>query len=126
MIPRGAKHPREAFEFMAYLQRQEVMEKLCKLTWKNSPLKESSDDFVYSHPNPYVDVFDRLAASPNARHLDQTPIYQWALQQISLATEHTYLQKKTPKQALADTQAILDARMARFNEQQAKREKQLQ
>jgi hypothetical protein len=40
MIPRGAKHPREAFEFMAYVQRPQVMEKLCKLTWKNSPRRQ--------------------------------------------------------------------------------------
>ena len=32
-------------------------------------------------------VFDRLAASPNARHLDQTPIYQWALAHRDLLIE---------------------------------------
>src|SRR5439155_9192885 len=74
MIPRGAQHPREAFEFMAFTQRQEEMEKLCRAVDKNSPLKKTSDDWVYSHRNPYVDIFDRLAAGRNARPIDQTPI----------------------------------------------------
>src|ERR1051326_8389036 len=69
VIPRGCKHPREAFEFIAYVQRQDVMEKLCHLHCKNSPLAKSSDGWVYTHPNPYIDVFDTLAASPNA-HID--------------------------------------------------------
>ena len=122
MIPRGAKHPREAFEFIAYVQRPEVMEKLCKLTWKPSPLRKASDDFIYTHPNPYVDVFDRLAASPNARHLDQTPIYQWALAQIDLAAQYTYLLKKSPQQALADAQSVIETRLQRYKQQQARRE----
>ena len=37
MIPWMAAH-REAFEFIAYVNRQDVMEKLCMLHCKNSPL----------------------------------------------------------------------------------------
>ncbi|MEO6435403.1 MAG: extracellular solute-binding protein [Tepidisphaeraceae bacterium] len=122
MIPRGAPHPREAFEFIVYTQRSEVMEKLCKLTWKNSPLKKTSDDFVYTHPNPYVDVFDRIAASPTSKAIDQTPIYNWGLTQIDLAAQNTYLLKKSPHQALADAQAALDARLERYEEQDRKRQ----
>ena len=41
VIPRGAKHPREAFEFIAFVQRQEHDGKaLRKLNGKNSPLKK--------------------------------------------------------------------------------------
>ena len=38
VIPQGARHKQEAFEFIAYVNRQDVMEKLCKLHCKNSPL----------------------------------------------------------------------------------------
>ena len=96
VIPRGAKHPREAFEFMAYLQRPNVMEKLGKLTGKHSVLKTNSESWVYTHRNPYVDVFDRLAASPNAGAIDQTPIYTEGLTEIDIAAQQIYLLKKTP------------------------------
>src|SRR6202042_397895 len=66
VIPKTARHKKEAFEFMAYVTRQDVMEKLCKLHCKNSPLNKVSDDFMNHHPNPYIDVFERLARSQNA------------------------------------------------------------
>src|SRR6185295_7965921 len=96
VIPRGSRHPREAFEFMAFVQRQEEMEKLCKMSGKNSPLVKQSEDWVYANPNPYIDVYDRLSASPNARPIDQTPIYNEALNLIEVGAQQTYLLKKTP------------------------------
>ena len=123
VIPRGAKHPREAFEFMAYLQRPEVMGKLGRLTGKPSVLKRNTEDWVYTHRNPYVDVFDRLAASPNAVALDQTPIYTEGLTELDLAAQHIYLLQKTPAEALAEAQQRLDARLERYREQRALRGK---
>jgi ABC-type glycerol-3-phosphate transport system substrate-binding protein len=123
VIPRGAKHPREAFEFMAYVQRPEVMEKLGKLTGKHSVLRKNSESWVYTHRNPYVDVFDRLAASPNAVAIDQTPIYTEGLTELDLAAQHIYLLQKTPLEALTEAQQRLDARLARYNEHRALREK---
>jgi hypothetical protein len=109
---------------MCFVQRQDEMEKLCKLTCKNSPLAKESDDWVYSHPNPYVDVFDRLAASRNAKPIDQTPIYAEALNEIDIAAQQTYLLKESPRDALAGAQQRIDARLARYNEQKAARERQ--
>ena len=123
VIPRGAKHPREAFEFLAYLQRPEVMGKLGRLTGKPSVLKRNTDDWIYTHRNPYVDVFDRLAASPNAVAIDQTPIYTEGLTEIDLAAQQIYLLQKTPAEALGEAQQHLDARLARYREQRALREK---
>ncbi|MEA2709475.1 MAG: multiple sugar transport system substrate-binding protein [Phycisphaerales bacterium] len=121
VIPRGAKHPRESFEFLAYVQRPEVMEKLGKLTGKHSVLKKNSDNWLYTHRNPYVDVFDRLAASPNAAAIDQTPIYSEGLNEIDLASQQIYLLQKTPVEALTEAQQRLDARLARYHEQRALR-----
>jgi ABC-type glycerol-3-phosphate transport system substrate-binding protein len=117
VIPRGAKHPREAFEFMAFCQRQEQMEKLCALSGKTSPLKRVSLDYVYSNPNPYVDVFDRLADSPNAAPIDQTPIYGEASSLIDVAAQQVYLLQKTPVEALTEAQERIDQRLARYQEQ---------
>jgi hypothetical protein len=100
------------------------MEKLCRSVCKNSPLKKTSADWIYSHRNPYVDVFDRLAASPNAKPADQTPIYMEANTDITAASEQVYLLEKSPHQALADAQARLDARMQRYHEHAAKADEQ--
>ena len=64
VIPKGAKHPAEAFEFIAYVNRQSVMEHLCDMHSKNSPLAKVSDDFLQHHKNPFIDVWDDLARSP--------------------------------------------------------------
>lgn len=73
-IPVGAKHPKEAFEFIAYVNRQDVMEKLCMMHCKNSPLAKVSEYFLTHHPNPYIKVFEDLAWSPNAHLTMQCPI----------------------------------------------------
>lgn len=121
MIPRGAKHPREAFEFMLFTQRQDQMEKLCGMSGKNSPLRATSDDFVYSNSNPYIDVYDRLGASPNARPIDQTPIYNEALSLIEVAVQQVYLMQKTPIEALTDAQREIEKRLASNDELAAAR-----
>ena len=117
VIPRGSKHPREAFEFMAFVQRPEQMESLCWTSGKNSPLKRVSDNYVYSNPNPYIDVFDRLADSPNATPVEQTPIYAEASGLIDVAAQQTYLLQKSPVEALTEAQQRIDARLARYHEQ---------
>ena len=45
---------------------QDEMEKLANLHCKISPLARVSDEFLTHHTNPYIRVFDALAASPNA------------------------------------------------------------
>ncbi|MGA3067635.1 MAG: extracellular solute-binding protein [Tepidisphaeraceae bacterium] len=76
MIPKGAKHPAEAFEFIAYVNRQDVMEKLCSLHCKNSPLAKVSENFLNHHRNPFIRVFEELASSPNAYGPIQSAIGQ--------------------------------------------------
>ena len=116
MIPRGARHPREAFEFMAFTQRPEQMEKLCGMSGKNSPLKRTSEEYVYSNPNPYIDIYDRLAASPNARANDQTPIYNEALLLIEVAAQRTYLMQMTPIEALTEAQREINKRLEDYKQ----------
>jgi ABC-type glycerol-3-phosphate transport system substrate-binding protein len=63
-IPRGARRTEEAFEFLAYVQRQEVLEELAAAHCKPSPLREVSAGFRRAHPNPHVGVFESVAKSP--------------------------------------------------------------
>jgi len=66
-IPRGSRHKAEAFEFIAYVNRQDVSEKLNMMHGKISPFRKVSDHFKNNHPNPYIAVFDDLTASSNSR-----------------------------------------------------------
>jgi ABC-type glycerol-3-phosphate transport system substrate-binding protein len=104
-IPRGAKHKREAFEFIAYVNRQDVMEKLCSLHCKNSPLATVSRQFIENHPNPYIEVFDRLADSPNAFTVPPLPIWPQVGDELSNAIQRVYLLSASPQEALDDAQA---------------------
>ncbi|HWB59043.1 MAG TPA: ABC transporter substrate-binding protein [Chthoniobacteraceae bacterium] len=67
-IPNGAKHPKEAFEFLKYLNQQKPMEKMCMGKEQFTPLKDCSPEFFRDHPNPYIKVFLDLAKSPDARY----------------------------------------------------------
>jgi ABC-type glycerol-3-phosphate transport system substrate-binding protein len=120
-IPKGSKHKAEAFEFIAYVNRQDVMEKLCMLHCKNSPLAAVSENFKTNHPNPYIEVFDMLAASPNSRTVPVCPIGPELSAELVVAAQKTYLLQKTAKEALAEVDARMQARWARFQSLQRAR-----
>jgi multiple sugar transport system substrate-binding protein len=100
VIPRGARHPDAAFEFMAYLARQDVMEKLCTLHCKSSPLRLVSHDFLAHHPNPYITVFEELSASPNARFAPQTPMWEQLKKELDDAAQSVSRLDADPRTAL--------------------------
>ncbi|MCB0825786.1 MAG: ABC transporter substrate-binding protein [Armatimonadetes bacterium] len=103
VIPRGAKHPKEAFEFIKFVQSQKGMELLCMGQKKNSPLKKVSKEFIENHPNPYVQLFTDLAYSPNVIVPPKTPIWPQLSQEIRTATEKIN-GGTDPKEALQDVQ----------------------
>jgi multiple sugar transport system substrate-binding protein len=121
VIPRGAKHPREAFEFMAYVNRQDVMERLCKMHSKNSPLAKVSDDFLEHHKNPYIKVFERLARSPNAHGIPQIPIWPEVGDEMNNVIQRLVLLLDEPEPALAKAQVTLQAKYELFMEKQRAR-----
>jgi ABC-type glycerol-3-phosphate transport system substrate-binding protein len=114
VIPRGAAHKKEAFEFISFMQRQDVMEKLCSMHCKNSPLAKVSADFIENHPNPYIDVFEKLAASPDARGNPQIPIWPEISAELLVTAERVYMLKQSPEQALRDAQNRLQAHLDYF------------
>ena len=107
-IPRGAKHPKEAFEFIAFVQRQDIMERLCKSHGKNSPLSQVSEEFFNTHPNKYIRLFDQLARSPRAFSSAQIGINPQISAEMTVAYQEVNTMQKTPKQALDDAQKRLD------------------
>ena len=121
VIPRGAKHPKAAFEFMAYVNSQPVMEKLCMMHCKNSPLREVSQNFLQHHPNPYIAVFEQLASSPNAKGLPPLGILPEVTDELTDVAQRVTLLEATPQVALAEAQDRLQAKYDRFRAMQTAR-----
>jgi ABC-type glycerol-3-phosphate transport system substrate-binding protein len=124
VIPRGARHREEAFEFMAYVNRQDVMERLCKLHCKNSPLANVSDDFLNNHPNPFIDVFERLARSPNASGPPQIPINGEVTNELTSLFDRVARLQVGPKQGLQEAQDRLQASYDHYQQIQRARASQ--
>ncbi|RYG47110.1 extracellular solute-binding protein [bacterium] len=108
MIPRGAKHPKEAFEFIRFVQRQDVMEGLCAAHGKNSPLMAVSEGFLKDHPNKEIRLFDRLARDPKAFHTPKIGIFNQISSEMSVAYQEVSGGQKSAKQALDDAQSRLE------------------
>jgi ABC-type glycerol-3-phosphate transport system substrate-binding protein len=109
-IPRGAKHPREAFEFLAYLSRQDVAEKLANLHGKISPLAKVSESFLAHHSNPFVRVFDRLAASPNAYPTPPVPMIPEVYDELKDFIDKLAAMQVTPEDGLLQVQTHLQTK----------------
>lgn len=122
VIPSGAKHPKEAFEFIKFIQSQEGMELLCMGQKKHTPLIEVSDKFLNTHPNRYIRLFVDLAKGKNAVSAPQIGIWTEYQAELNDAFEQVYLMKKSPKQALDDVQARVQPIFDRYLETLRKRE----
>jgi ABC-type glycerol-3-phosphate transport system substrate-binding protein len=119
VIPRGAKHPREAWEFIKYMNSNnpraqsfdelEGMELLCFLQEKNSALREWSPFFANHHPHPKIEIFRQLSASPHAEFVPDMGIWTECQREILAAFAEVRLLRKTPEQALLDAQNRLEA-----------------
>jgi multiple sugar transport system substrate-binding protein len=116
MIPKGARHPRQAFEFMAYVNRQDVAEKLDTLHSTNCQLRHVSEQFLTHHPNPYIAVFQMLAASPNARGVPPVPIWPEVEKELNDAAQAVAMEDADPATALAAVQQRVQARYDRFRQ----------
>jgi multiple sugar transport system substrate-binding protein len=74
VIPSTAKNKEEAFEFIAYINSKEVMEKVCESHGKPTPLAGRPDEkWMQGHRNPYIEYFDQIADSPNSQARPKVP-----------------------------------------------------
>jgi ABC-type glycerol-3-phosphate transport system substrate-binding protein len=123
MIPTGARHKHEAFEFIAYVNRQDVSEKLCTLHCKNTQLRNVSESFFANHPNPYIKVFQDLAASRNAHGVPPIPIWPQVFKELTDAGQAVALQGADPKVVLGRAQVRLQAQYDQFRQIQEQRQR---
>jgi multiple sugar transport system substrate-binding protein len=115
MVPRGAKHAREAWEFLKYVNSNNPdaqsfeelrgIERTCFLQEKNSPLRVWSPFFAEHHPHPFIGVFRELARSPRAYHAPLMGIFQEYRREINIAFDKVRLGQSAPEPAMAFAQA---------------------
>lgn len=118
VIPAGAKHPREAFEFIAYVNSPGPMEKLCLRQLKFSPLATSSPEFWTQHPHPHLREFSDLAWSPNAHRYPVTSTWTAYQSEMRNAVSRIWSGSANATEALATVeqrqQKNLDRAAARW------------
>jgi ABC-type glycerol-3-phosphate transport system substrate-binding protein len=118
VIPRGAKHPREAWEFLRYIsspnlnaQREEDLsgvELLSFLQEKPSPLQHWSPYFTAHNPDRDLPVFRRLAESPHVYVQPRMGIWDEYSREIDTAFDESRYELETPEQALRECQARVE------------------
>lgn len=113
VIPKGAKHPDEAFKFISFVNTQEAMELLCNGQVKFTPLREVSENFYINHKNPHIRMFRKLAESPNAFITPKMVIWQEYQREMSFANDKILDLKSTPKAALAEVRKTIQIRLDR-------------
>ncbi|MDX2114486.1 MAG: ABC transporter substrate-binding protein [Planctomycetota bacterium] len=101
VIPRGARHPEEAFRFIAFTQQPENVEFLSAAHCKNSPLATSSADFLASHPNPFVRVHAAVASSPRAFIFPRMRTWEQYVAEFNAAMQRIWRGNAEPAAALA-------------------------
>jgi multiple sugar transport system substrate-binding protein len=112
VIPRGVRHPEASMEFVAYTQRQEIVERLSTVHCKGSPMAAVSEEFLASHPNKGVRVFNAICASPRAYRVPPTRCWSQIKDEFVAVLDQTWNLKAPPRELLARaqqrSQAVLD------------------
>jgi ABC-type glycerol-3-phosphate transport system substrate-binding protein len=131
VIPRGAKHPREAWEFLKFTNscnprastREELsgIELTCYLQEKTSPLREWSPFFTNHHPHPYITVFRELARSPRAYHVPYMGVWSEYMREINAAFDRVRFLEATPEEALRQVQARIEPSWAEHRRRMQRR-----
>jgi multiple sugar transport system substrate-binding protein len=111
IIPRGARHPREAFEFLAFLATTRGSEILNMGQRKFTPLIDVTPEFLRKHPNPAIEVFINLAHSSNAVSVPHLSIWNEYQDELNAAFDEIWLCRETPQQALSHTRERVQKRV---------------
>ena len=113
VIPKGAPHPKEAFEFIRYVNSPGPMEKLCLGQRKFSPLLNVSIEFVRNHPNPYIKTFIELAKSPSAQYVPRLTVWAEYNDEMNVAANRVITLVATPQEALDEVERRMQWRFDR-------------
>jgi ABC-type glycerol-3-phosphate transport system substrate-binding protein len=118
VIPRGAKHPKEAFEFIKYMQSQKAMEELCLGQNKHSPLAKTSPEFYAKHPNPYIRLFSDMPKNDNVVSPPKIAIWPEYSNELKNAFDEIVLNGADPKETLTKVRERMQPALDRFLEEE--------
>ena len=120
VIPRGSRHPKEAWEFIRFANSPEGMAILCMGQRKFPPLSSADParekgteeekrlwerdwkQFWTTHPHPRIQLFYRLAKSPNCHSLPSLGVFRQYQEEMGNAFDRVRNLNATPAEALAD------------------------
>ncbi|HEY3242765.1 MAG TPA: ABC transporter substrate-binding protein [Phycisphaerae bacterium] len=114
VLPRGARHPREARLFLGWLMQQPVLERLCKAHGKISPFRTPGPDFFRDHPNPFIQIHHELAASPAAFGYPKMPTWPQIEHDVLTAVNNVWFGLGTPRDEARAAQQRIDAAVAAY------------
>lgn len=123
VVPRGARHPREAFEFIAFTQRQDVVEELSLAHCKNSPLRRVSEEFVSRHPHRDIGVHARIADSDRAFTAPRTRVWPAYEKEFNAAMQRMWRLEVPAETMLAEVERVAQARLDEAREARIRRGK---
>jgi ABC-type glycerol-3-phosphate transport system substrate-binding protein len=121
-IPAGARHPREAAEFLKFLATPAGIEPLCRDHFKASPLRSTSAEFYADHPHPRIDLFRDLGRRERGYRSPPIAIWQEYLKGYRRAYEDVQTGQRTPREALDALKARISRRWARVRAPAAARD----
>jgi ABC-type glycerol-3-phosphate transport system substrate-binding protein len=124
VIPRGAKHPKEAFEFITYMQSQKAMEALCLGQTKHSPLAKSSPEFYANHPNPYIHLFTDMPKNDSVVSPPKIAIWPEYASELRNAFDEVVLNGADPRAALTKVRQRMQPALDRYLREKKLREGQ--
>src|SRR5207248_10327105 len=120
VLPVGSKHPREAWEFMKYVQSQEGMELLCDGQWKHSPLSHVSPAFYRNHKNKRIKLFYDLAAGKTFSW-PRVGIWREWQDELSTSFDKIWLNGESPEAALGYAQGRIQPKLTHYLESMGRR-----
>ncbi|MGQ9525635.1 MAG: extracellular solute-binding protein, partial [Armatimonadota bacterium] len=113
VIPNGAKHPDEAFEFMRFVNSQAGSELLNMGQRKFTPLIHVSQKFLRAHPNPYIELFIDLARAKNTHAAPEMSLWTQYRDEMNATFDDIWLCRVTPEQALDRVQKRMQRKLDR-------------
>lgn len=122
VIPRGARHPEASMEFIAFTQRQDMTELLAAAHCKPSPLTQTSEAFLASHPNRGIRVHYDLLNSPRAYIAPSTPVWQQFKDDFDSTVQRVWRLESEPAPLMAALQTRSQALIDRAAEQRRRRD----
>ncbi len=124
VIPRGTSYEKEAFEFIAYVNRSEVSERLNVRQSKMVPFKTVSENYIEKHPNRAIGRFHQVVDEGRGRPIPQTSLFSRLVSDLYTTYDLVSSNPEGAAVFLGETQKRLDQKFDR-NEKKWQARKEL-